>query len=302
MHRLRRCAPVALALLLGITTSSCSLAHLLSRPRIFKRNGKAVPPGTPPPPLLAATRDELNSRIFNLYNAINSFQATVNMTPSVGSVYKGKINEGIVDVRAFILFRKPEDIHIIGQAPVVRTAVFDMVSRGTDFKVHISQKNLFIEGSNSAPATSKNALENLRPDAFLSAMLIKPMDPATEKAVLEDHTDEETALYQLLYLRTAPDGQLVLLRSIWFDRLDLSIVRQQAFDTTGTIISDTHYLKWQNYNGVMFPSHIDINRNLDGYGVTMDVVEMQMNKSLTDAQFVLNQPEGATLRHIGGPQ
>src|ERR1700722_16251267 len=34
MHRLRRCAPVALALLLGITSSSCSLAHLLSRPRI----------------------------------------------------------------------------------------------------------------------------------------------------------------------------------------------------------------------------------------------------------------------------
>jgi outer membrane lipoprotein-sorting protein len=302
MHRLRRCAPVALALLLSLPLSSCSLGSLFTRARTLKRGGKTIPPGTTPPPLRSATREELSSRITNLYNAINSFQATVDMTPSVGSVYQGKINEGIVGVHAFVLFRKPSDIQIIGQAPVVRTQVFDMVSTGNDFKIYIDQKNLFIEGSNSAPATSKNALENLRPEAFLSSMLIKPMDPATEKAVIEDHTDEETALYQLLFIRTAPDGQLVLARSVWFDRLDLSIVRQQAFDDQGTIVSDTRYLKWTPYNGVMFPAHIDISRNIDRYGVTMDIVEMQMNQALTDDKFILKQPDGSTLRQIGATQ
>src|SRR5580698_9086100 len=111
MHRLRRCAPAALALLLSFTASSCSsLTHLLTRARPFKRAGKVVPRGTAPPPEMKATLEDLNSRITNLYNAINSFQAKIQMTPSVGSVYKGKINESIVDVRSFVLFRKPDSI------------------------------------------------------------------------------------------------------------------------------------------------------------------------------------------------
>jgi len=276
---------------------------LLTRPRIFTRGGKVVPAGTPPPPELTATREELNSRITNLYNAINSFQAKVQMTPSVGSAYKGKINESVVDVRSFVLFRKPDYIRIIGQAPVVGTTVFDMASNGVEFKVSIVEKNLFVVGENKAPPVpSRNALENLRPEAFLSSMLIRPLDPATEKAILEDDTDEDTALYKLHFLRTGADGNPILARSIWFDRLNLSIVRQKAFNGRGEIVSDTRYMKWETYNGVRFPSHIDLNRLVDGYGVTMDILEMQMNKALTDEQFVLNQPEGSTLRRIGASQ
>ena len=300
MHRLRRCAPAALALILSFTSSSCSLGRLLTRPRVFTRGGKQVPPGTAPPPLLSSTLADLNSRVANLYNAINSFQATVQMTPSVGSVYEGKINEGIVDVRSFVLFRKPDQIRIVGQLPVVRTQAFDMVSNGTDFKVYVAQKSLFIEGSNAAPAASRNALENLRPEAFLSSMLIRPLDPAADQGVLEDDTDEDNAQYQLLFLRSGSGGKLMLSRSIWFDRTSLSIVRQRSFNEDGSITSDTRYMKWQNYNGVMFPSHIDINRPVDKYGVTMDILEMQMNKTLTDAQFILNQPDGSTVRRIGG--
>jgi hypothetical protein len=126
------------------------------------------------------------------------------------------------------------------------------------------------------------------------------MDPALEEAILEDDTDEETALYQVLFVRRGADGKLRLVREVSFDRLDLSIVRQKEFDEHAAIVSDTHYLKWQPYNGVMFPGHIDISRQVDGYGVTMDILEMQMNKNLTDDQFVLVQPEGTTLRNISG--
>jgi len=38
------------------------------------------------------------------------------------------------------LFRKPSDIRIIGQLPVVRTKAFDMVSNGTAFKVYLVSK------------------------------------------------------------------------------------------------------------------------------------------------------------------
>lgn len=148
MPKMRRLAPVALALLLGLTSSSC----LFTR-RVILRHNKKVTAGQAPK-LLVATRDQLNKRIADSCNAIKSFQAKADMTPSVGSVYTGQINE-IKDFSAVILFRKPADIRIIGRLPVISTQAFDMVSNGATFKLYLDSKNLFIEGANDAPPVSK---------------------------------------------------------------------------------------------------------------------------------------------------
>jgi len=294
MRLSRRVALTAPLLTLAMYSSSCGL---LLRSRTILRHGKPVAQGKGQD-LLAATKETLNERIANLYNPINSFQATVDMTPSVGSVYKGQITE-IKDVRAFVLFRKDADIRIIGQTPVVHTRAFDMVSNGSTFKLFISAKNLFVEGDNAAPATSKSKIENLRPDAFLSSMLIRPAAPE-ETTILIDQTDEDNALYVLLFLKNASSGELIASRSVWFDRLDLSIVRQIVFDTASNIVSDTRYGKWQVFDRISFPGHIDINRPQDGYGVVMDVMQMSMNKGFTDPDaFVLSRPEGAQVQVIG---
>jgi outer membrane lipoprotein-sorting protein len=288
----RRRVPVALTLILGLASSSC----LYTR-RVILRHGKKVT-ATTAPTLQTATRDELSARIASFYNAINSFQATFDMTPSVGSVYTGSITE-IKDVRAHVLFRKPATILILGQYPVVRNTAFTMVSDGTDFKVSLPSKNLFELGANSAPRTSKNKLENLRPEDFLASMLIQPPDPSAETAFRSDLVDEDNALYIYQIFRKAPNGDPIPVRWVWFDRIDLNIVRQTVFDESGTIVSDTRYSKWQQYNGVLFPSHIDINRPRDEYGVVLDLIDMQMNVNLTDDKFVLNQPEGSQLKVIG---
>jgi outer membrane lipoprotein-sorting protein len=291
-----RCAPVTLTLVLCLISSSCLWTH-----RVILRGGKRVAPGAAPV-LMSSTREGLEVRITNLYNAIDSFQATVDMTPSVGSVYKGEITEGaglIKDVRSYVLYRKPDLMRIIGKAPVVRTTEFDMVSAGDAFKVYLVSKSMFVEGLNSAPSTSKSVLENLRPEHFLSAMLIRPTDTANEFTIIEDETDEENALYELLFIRKGSDGRYMLGRTVWFDRLNLSIIRQKVFDEEGLILSDTRYSKWQNRNGVMFPTHLDINRWKDGYGVSMEILDMQMNLPLGDDKFELNQPDGTKLRKIG---
>ena len=296
MPKTRRLVPVALALLLGLTSSSC----LFTR-RVILRHNKKVTPGQAPT-LLNATRDELNMRIINSCNAIKSFQAKVDLTPSVGSVYTGQITE-IKNVSALILFRKPADIRIEGYVPVVHTVAFEMLSNGKNFKLSLISKNLFIEGANDAPRTSKNKFENLRPDAFLSSMLICPGDPDAQP-VLEDATDEDNAIYELHFIKNGPDGHLMIARNVWFDRLDLTIVRQKVMDPSGSgnIVSDTRYSKWTNYNGVMFPAHIDINRDEDGYGLVLDVTDMKMNIELSDSQFMLAQPAGSTLQTIGAPK
>lgn len=295
MPQARRVIPAIFAIVLGLTSTSCLWTHRV----ILRKHGKAAAGGTAPP-LLSATRDELNMRIANIYNAINSFQAKAELTPSVGSVYTGQITE-IRDVNAFVLFRKPAEIRIIGNTPVINTRAFDMVSDGSDFKLAIFSKNLFIEGSNSAPPASKNKLENLRPDAFLSSMLIRPAG-TDEFPALEDATDEDNAFYILHFARKAPDGSVLFGRSVWFDREDLSIVRQKVLDPNGSIISDTRYSKWQTYNGVMFPSKIDINRDQDGYGLVLDIIDMKMNSELTADQFVLNQPPSYRVQVIGAPK
>jgi hypothetical protein len=297
MPQTRRLVPVALAVILGLTSTSC----LFTR-RVILRHNKRVTPGAAPQ-LLTATRDELNMRIANTCNAIKSFQAKVDLTPSVGSVYTGQITE-IKNVTALVLFRKPSDIRIIGYLPVVHSPVFDMVSNGQTFKLSLNTKNLFIVGANDAPATSKNKFENLRPDAFLSSMLICPGKP-DELPALEDATDEENAIYELHFIKQAPDGSFIITRSVWFDRLDLSIVRQKILDPSGSglIVSDTRYSKWQVYDGVMFPAHIDINRDQDGYGLVLDVTDMKMNIDLSAPpnKFELPQPAGSRLQTIGTP-
>ncbi len=298
MRNPRRDGPVALALILALLMSSCGIfSVLLFRKKTILRNGKPV---TSQQKIATASRDELVERVRNIYDAIHSFQMTVEMTPSIGSVYKGEINE-IPDCRAFLFFRKAADIRIQAQIPVVRTTAFDMVSNGTDFKFFLNNKNIFFEGANDAPATSKNQYENLRPEAFLNSMLIRP--PSNEESpVLTDLTDSDNALYVLHFILKLPNGDLRASRQVWFDRTDLTIVRQMAFNEDGAILSDTRYNKWQLYNGVSFPSHMDISRPIESWGVVMDVEKMQMNVPLTDDQFALPRPEGSQLQVIGAPK
>ena len=98
------------------------------------------------------------------------------MTPALGSAEKSKITE-YKDVRGYILFRKPADIRIIGLYPVVRNKAFDMVSNGKDFRLYLPSSNRFIVGSNELVAHSKNKIENLRPQHFLEALMVAPMQP-----------------------------------------------------------------------------------------------------------------------------
>jgi len=249
---------------------------------------------------MMATKEELEGRIAKLNEQIGSFIETVDMTPSTGSVYKGEITE-YRDIRGYILYRRPSDIRIVGQYPVVRSTLFDMSSSGTDFRAYIASKNRFVVGENAAPLASANKLENLRPEIFLESMLIRPVNPAKEHTLLFDFSDEDNSFYILMFFGNAANGGTIPLRSVWFDRLDLGIIRQVTYSPNSNTLSDTRYSEWDTFSGVLFPKKIDINRPVDGFGVVLVYVDMKMNTPMTDQQFVLNQPAGTTLQVIGHP-
>ncbi|HTX38012.1 MAG TPA: hypothetical protein VME43_23440 [Bryobacteraceae bacterium] len=274
---------------------STGLSSCLERRRAISGRG-----GTPTPNLLVADAATLVAAVSRQYNAVHDFNATVDMVPALGSAEKSQITE-FKDVRAFILFRKPAFIRVIGLYPVIRSKAFDMVSDGTDFRLYLPGKNRFITGRNEIVAPSKNKLENLRPEHILDALLVRPVDTVRNKLLLENFTDEDDAYYILSEIHETPDAQLHLLRTIWFNRVTLQLARQLIFDSAGNILSDDRYSQWKSYDNVPFPKHIEINRPRDEYGVVIDIVKMDINKGVSDDKFVLEQPEGTTLQIVGQP-
>ncbi len=284
---LRRAAfSVIVLCLIAATLSSCVV-----RRRLIVRRGSK-----PSQALRTADRAQLLQEVTDQFNAIHDFTATVDMTPALGTVEKSRVTE-YKDVRGYILFRKPAEIRIIGLYPVVRNTAFDMVSNGDTFKLYVPVKNRFLTGSNTVQQTSTNKLENLRPQHFLEALLVRPVE-ANERIVMENYTDEENAYYILHVVRDA-GAQLELTRTVWFSRIDLRLARQIVLDPQGNILTDARYSQWQRYDGVPFPKHIEINRPKDEYAVVLDVVKMDINKGVSDDKFVLNQPPGSTLQTIG---
>lgn len=285
----RRLPLFALVLCLACAlTSSC-----VARRRLIPRAGNSKPlQSADLPTLLAAVRKQ--------YDAIQNFSATVDMVPALGSTEKNHITE-YKDVRAYIRFRKPSDFRLAGLTPFVHTTLFDMVSDGADFKLYIPSKGRFIVGRNAIDQPSPNKLENLRPQHFLDALVVQPVDPQTSKVILENFTDEDNAYYIVHEVRELPDGTLHLQRNIWFSRIDMSMARQMIFEDAGNILTDARYSEWHTYDNVPFPKHIEINRPRDEYAMVLDIVKMEINKGVAGDQFVLEQPEGTTLQTVGAP-
>lgn len=285
----RRAALVLLVLcLLAAATSSC-----IARRRLIPRAGNAKP-------LLVTGLPALLAAITKQYDAVHDFSASIDMVPALGTTEKNHITE-YKDVRAYIRFRKPSDIRLIALMPVVRSTLFDMVSNGASFKLYVPAKNRFIVGPNALSQPSTNKLENLRPQHFLDALLVRPIDTKLYKVMLENFTDEDNAYYIVHEISEGTDGVLHLRRTIWFSRLDLQMARQMIFDENGNILTDARYSEWHSFDNVPFPKHIEINRPRDEYAVVIDLVKMDINKGVPSDQFVLEQPEGTTLQTVGAP-
>ena len=284
----RRFLATLALVILALGSSSC-----LARRRVITRKGGSIQQK-----LIVAEKETLLDRITVRFTAIQSFAATVDMVPALGSADKGKITE-LKDVRAYIYLRKPNHIRLIGLYPFVRTKAFDMVSTGPDFRLYLPSKNRFIVGPNQVERPSPNKIANLRPFHFFEALMVQPVDPSREVAVVENFTDEDNAAYILHIIQKRPNGDVELKRDVWFERVGLRMVRQKIFDAKGNILTDARYDQWQLWDGVFFPKHIEINRPQDEYAVVITIVKMDINKTVPEDRFALAQPEGTELQVLG---
>jgi hypothetical protein len=262
-------------------------------------------------PLKEASQAQLIDILDRQARKVQSLQATVDIDTSIGGAKKGQVTD-YKEIRGYVLARKPAMLHMIGLLPIVRTTAFDMVSDGQEFKLWIPPKNRFVMGRNDVQThDAKQPMESIRPQEIYDALLIRPIDPEREIAVLENNYDilhdakGHRVLqddYELIVIRKTADDGGVLSRKIVFSRTDLQPHRQYIYNDRAKLVTDARYADYKEYDGVDFPSRIEIARPEEEYDITLNILKLEINKTLKDEQFALQQPPGAEVVNLDKPQ
>jgi hypothetical protein len=257
-----------------------------------------------------ATQQQLIDLINSQAAKIHTMQATVDIDTTVGGAKKGKVVE-YQQIRGYVLARDPAMLRMIGLMPIVRNRAFDMVSDGQNFKLWIPPKNRFVIGRNDVVAENpKQPLENLRPQVIYDALLLRPIDPEHDIAVREIVSDTVTdtkgrkivnSNYIVDVLRKGSQGWY-LSRKIVFNRADLLPASQLIYNEDGELATNARYEAYKGYDGLRFPSRIEISRPQEEYDIVLSFVKLDLNLGLTDDKFELEQPPDAEVIRLDQPK
>lgn len=263
-------------------------------------------PSGAPVPLLVAAKQDLIARYNQQAEAVTSLNASVTMTLTAGSAYTGVIKQ-YHEINGFILAQKPASIRAIGQAPVVGTDIFDMVSDGETFRIFIPSQHKFIVGPTNLQRQSAKPIENLRPQHLTAAMFWDTI-PERAPVLIEEAADETSRYYVVTVVRVADQSgsaaadatpEWEIAQRIWFDRANLSVARVQTYEPGGKLGSDVSYSAWGVFGTVSYPRQILLSRPDNDYKLQIGVKKVTFNEPIQAEKFVLQQPPGTELVNAG---
>ena len=281
--------------------SGCSVSHKT-----------VVKPSQAPAALQTATKAQLLDKYNRLAGSIHSVNLSVQMKLIGGSNYSGVI-EQYHEVNGFMFAANPANIRVIGQAPVVRKDIFDMVSNGEEFHVFIPSKNDFIVGPTNLQRPSKKPIENLRPQHLVDALLWAPVSDRVP-VLFEQANETQARFYVLTLLRRAsssnadpdspnsnqgPAGEFEITQKIWFNRADLNVSRIETYGPGGVLASDDRYSNWDSFGELHYARQIDVARPSDDYQLQITIVKATFNEPIAPDRFILAQPPGTQLIRVG---
>ncbi len=284
----------------SVLTAGCSISHITP----VKPTGVLAP-------LQTATKQDLVAKFDKQADAVTSINASVTMQLTAGAAYTGVI-EQYDRVTGFILAQKPSNIRVIGQAPVVGTNIFDMVSDGETFHIFIPSKNQFLVGSAMLEHPSAKPQENIRPQHLIDAIFWQEI-PKAEPVLFEEAAAATTPGAPHYYVLTvaqpatptsAPSSAATttdweIARKIWFDRSDLHVSEIQIFSPDGKVSSDIQYSDWNTTDPIPYPRQISVHRISEDYVLQIGVAKVTMNEPVEASRFVLAQPPSAQLVRVG---
>ena len=186
--------------------------------------------------------------------------------------------------------------------------LFDMATDGDRFTLVIPPRNMAIEGTSTVKEKSANPLENLRPDFFMDAIVVRGLAPEDYYSVTADSDILEDASRKHLYAvpeyvlsvhRPKPGShEEVPVRVVTFRRADLLPYAQQFYDSEGNLETQIAYADYADFNGNRFPSKVTIRRPQEGIQIVLTVERVEENMKLSDDQFTVKIPEGTKIRTL----
>lgn len=227
-----------------------------------------------------ASQAELMKEI-NRFASVASMRAKMDLKFEDNSFAQFGSKEVYRSADGEVVVQRPASIYLKVQVPVIKSDVAQMTSDGEKFRVAILQDGgsgkykKFVMGTNNADYSklqrdlgsangeasgdtkqNVNAFANLRPQHFTDAMLVRPVSDeflyarTTTYQIEEDITQNKKSplrkvnrgYYLLDEFAKGPNGELLIKRRFWFDRVaGIRLARQQIFDAKGEIESDITY-------------------------------------------------------------
>ena len=286
---------------------SLALPILLTGCSLFPTIRK-LPVPKPPTITQAATPDELVTRLNTRWQALNTLTATVEIQATVYKSKEGTEKDSPTS-HGHIWIQKPEMIRVYGT--YLGMKAFDMASDGKSFTLSSPLQKKFIKGSNSLKKKSANALENLRPQFFLDALVVRGLDADDLYEVIADApTVEDTARkhlysipeYILNISRRKPGSQQMLpVRRVYFHREDLEPYEQDIYDSEGNLDTQVIYDAYQQFDSITYPASIVIRHPLDEteeIKIVLTVDDVHENQVFADDLFVVTPSEGAVIQTL----
>lgn len=241
--------------------------------------------------------------------AIKTLNASVLVTASTGGGKEGQVTE-YHSFQGYIFVRKPSDLRVILQVPLLGSRGLDMVSDGETFTLmHLSTHgNVWIQGSDKMTKPSKNALENLRPAVFLDSLLV-PGVSSDQYVALNESTrivpvankkneEMEEPDYDLAVMKQKDGKVLQTLRVIHINRINMLPYQQDIYNDDGQIVTQAVYDNYRDFGGRQFPSLITIKRPLDELSLKVQITKLAFNETLEDDQFELKIPAGVVVQKL----
>ena len=289
----------------SVAAAALSLSVLLLSGCLFTTRRLPVPKA--PAVVQTATPDELVSRLNQRWGALETLNATVEIQASVLKTKEGMAKD-YTTFRGHILMRKPEQLRVLGQVPVIGMTMFDMASDGKHFTLYIPSKKKAVEGSTTLTKKSASRLENMRPGFFFDAMVVRGLEPDDEYMVTADtDTVEDASKKHLLLIpeyilsimrRKKGSQELAPVRVITFHRDDLLPYQQDLYDNDGNLETEVFYRRYGDFEGSRYPATVTIKRPMDEYQAVLTVEKVVENMPLTDDQFHIKVPEGTQIQNL----
>lgn len=253
------------------------------------------------------TADDLVKQLNDRWEALGSMYATVEIQASTLKTKEG-VERDYTTFPGIIMMRKPELLRVYGRVPVIGTRMFDMVSDGANFTLYIPSRNMAYKGPNALTKRSTNTIENMRPDFFFDAMLVRGLAPDDFYSVTADtETIEDPAKKHLF---TEPEYVLSItrhnpgsrhdtpVRVVTFHRDDLLPYQQDLYDSNGNLETEVLYNSYALFGSSKYPAVVTIKRPLEGVQIVLTVQKVVDNMPLTDDQFQIKIPEGTKIQNL----